>query len=80
MARLVRGARKNLDGLPAPLRAKAVALIKRLDAEPALGKKLLGALEGLRSARLGRTHRVIYQNSDKGPIVLAILPRKDAYK
>lgn len=70
---------KDLDGLPDALRAKAEALIDRLDEEPALGKKLRGALEGKRSVRLGRTHRIIY-TADDGVLVLTVVPRKDAYR
>ena len=58
----------------------AEELLARLDAEPALGKKLLGRLEGLRSARLGRTHRIVYRVDDDGPKVVTIVPRKDAYR
>lgn len=71
---------KDLEQLPPTLRAKAAALLARLDAEPALGKKLLGALEGRRSARLGRSARVVYRVEDEGILVLAITPRRDAYR
>lgn len=73
-------AKKDLDALPDPLRARASELIGRLDAEPALGKKLVGKLQGLRSTRLGRTHRIIYRLVEAGPEVITITPRRDAYR
>ena len=80
MGELSRRAKKDLDELPDPLRVKANAIIDQLDSDPALGKKLLGKLQGLRSARLGRTHRIIYKVGDSGPQVVTITPRKDAYR
>jgi hypothetical protein len=53
--------------------------MSRLDAEPALGKKLVGALQGLRSARLGRNHRIIYKLTEEGPVVVTIGQRRDVY-
>jgi mRNA-degrading endonuclease RelE of RelBE toxin-antitoxin system len=73
-------AEKDLAALPPPLRRRAESLAERLDREPALGKKLLGKLGGCRSARLGRTHRIIYEVSDTGVIVLTVGPRKDVYR
>ena len=78
MAQLTPRAQKDLLGLPEALQAKARTLIKRLDEDPATGKKLLGKLQGLRSAHLGRTHRVIYR--DDPVLVLAIPNRRDAYR
>jgi len=72
-------AEKDLDDLPAALQAKARALIEKLDAEPALGKKLRGKLEGKRSVWLGRTHRIIY-TADGAVRVLTVVQRKDAYR
>jgi hypothetical protein len=67
--------------LPDALRAKAEAIIARLDAEPGLGKKLLGALRGIRSARLGRSHRILYETRPDGAAhVLTIGPRRDVYR
>lgn len=76
---LSKRAEKDLEGLPAALQEKAEALIKRLDEEPSLGKKLKGKLTGMRSMWLGRTHRIIYK-TDPALIVLTIAPRKDAYR
>ena len=78
MAQLTPRAQKDFLALPQPLQVKARDLIKRLDAEPALGKKLLGKLEGLRSAQLGRTHRIVYRVD---PVVVLSIPnRRDAYR
>jgi mRNA-degrading endonuclease RelE of RelBE toxin-antitoxin system len=74
-------AKRDLDDLPPAMREKAEALIARLDAEHGLGKKLLGPLKGIRSARLGRSHRVLYEVQDDGTAhVLTIAPRRDAYR
>jgi mRNA-degrading endonuclease RelE of RelBE toxin-antitoxin system len=79
MPRLTKRAQRDLEALPPPLRAKAEAIIARLDREPALGKKLIGDLKGLRSARLGRSHRIIYTIRDE-VAVITVVPRKDAYR
>lgn len=72
---------KDLAGLPDVLQEKARAIIDRIDSEPGLGKKLLGPLAGLRSARLGRAHRIIYEVRDDGLAhVITISQRKDAYR
>jgi mRNA-degrading endonuclease RelE of RelBE toxin-antitoxin system len=80
MPLLTKRARKDLDALPPPFAEKASELIRRLDNEPSLGKKLQGALEGKRSARLGRSHRVIYTASGGNLVVLTVAPRKDVYR
>lgn len=69
----------DLEELPDALRDKAEALIERLQNEPSLGKKLKGRLEGKRSLRLGRTHRIIYI-TEPSLIVLTVVARKDAYR
>jgi mRNA-degrading endonuclease RelE of RelBE toxin-antitoxin system len=78
MTRRTTRATKDLDRLPEVLRGKAEALLERLQTEPALGKKLKGKLEGKRSLRLGRTHRIIYTLDPL--IVLTVVPRRDAYR
>ena len=80
MPRLTSSAKKQLDKLPAPLAAKGRELIRRLDDEPHLGKKLLGPLKGKRSARLGRSHRIIYEATGGCIVVLTVGPRKDVYR
>ncbi|MDE0369251.1 MAG: type II toxin-antitoxin system RelE/ParE family toxin [bacterium] len=79
MPKLTPGAKKQLGKLPPQLSAKAHELIRRLD-EPHLGKKLVGPLKGKRSARLGRSHRIIYQEADGYIVVLTVGPRKDVYR
>lgn len=80
MPRLTHRARKDLERLPAALLPKAEAVIGRLDSDPHLGKKLLGGLNGLRSVRLGRSHRLLYRLDADGPLVMTVLPRRDAYR
>ncbi len=80
MPQLTKRATKDLERLPPRLQDKAKEIVRRLDDEPALGKKLLGQLEGKRSARLGRSHRIVYTAVEGRVIVLTIAPRRDAYK
>jgi len=80
VAKLTRRAAKDLAALPPSLRTKAEELIRRLDSEPSLGKKLQGQLAGKRSARLGRTHRVIYTADNGRIVVLTVSARKDSYR
>lgn len=80
MPQLARRARKDLDGLPPALSDRARRLIRRLDDEPHLGKKLMGPLQGRRSARLGRSHRIIHTETEDGIVVLTVVARKDAYR
>ena len=72
MTQLTRRAEKDLAGLPKIFADKAKELMGRLDSEPSLGKKLQGPLEGQRSARLGRSHRIIYTAKGTDIIVLTI--------
>ena len=78
MTRLTNRANRDLSKLPDPFAGKAKELIRRLAVEPALGKKLQGPLDGQRSARLGRSHRIIYTLSGSDIVVLTIVARKDA--
>lgn len=72
---------KDLDALPESMQERARSLIARLDSEHGLGKKLVGSLKGIRSARLGRSHRILYEISDDGTAhVLTISQRRDAYR
>jgi Txe/YoeB family toxin of Txe-Axe toxin-antitoxin module len=67
MPELTRRAKKDLDGLSPALREKAKSLISRLN--------------GYRSARLGRSHRIIYKVPPQGtPLVMTVVQRKDAYR
>ena len=62
------------------MKSKVLAIIDRLDAEPSLGKKLKGKLEGTRSINIGRSHRALYSLTDAGVVVKTVRPRKDAYR
>ena len=80
MPRLTTGAKKQLGRLPPQLSAKARELIRRLDDEPHLGKKLVGPLRGKHSASLGRSHRINYEETEGYVVVLTVGPRKDVYR
>ncbi len=80
MPKLTPRAKKQLDRLPVQLSAKGRELIRRLDDEPHLGKKFVGPLKGKRSARLGRSHRIIYEATGDCLVVLTIGPRRDVYR
>ncbi|WP_420444143.1 type II toxin-antitoxin system RelE family toxin [Candidatus Poriferisodalis sp.] len=80
MPELSRSAAKSLRGLPELQRKRAIEITSRLDQDPALGRKLQGQLRVFRSARMGRSHRVIYRVSSGIIRVTAISPRKDAYR
>ena len=74
-------AQRDLQGLPAPMQKRVEDLAQRLDTEHGLGKKLLGPLKGIRSARLGRSHRLLYEITDAGGAhILTISLRRDAYR
>lgn len=84
MPQLTPRAKKQLDKPPTRLSAQARELIRRLDRrlddEPHPGKKLIGRLHRKRSARLGRSHRIIYTAAEGRVVVLTIRPRKDEYR
>lgn len=80
MPQLTNRAHRDLEALPRPLREKALEIINRLEDETARGKKLSGKLKGRRSARLGRSHRIIYSEVSGSIIVLTIGARKDVYR
>ena len=71
---------KDLQRLPEPLRVRAKEIIGRLDEDPSLGKNLRGRLDGKRSARLGRSHRIVYMSTPNGIVVMAVKQRNDAYR
>lgn len=79
MPRITKRAQRDLEILPPALRVKAEAIIQRLEHEPALGKKLVGTLRGLYVARLGRSHRIIF-DAEGEVVVLTIARRKDIYR
>ncbi len=75
-----RRAEKEIDELPEPLRTRARTLARSLDQQPGLGGKLKGKLTGIRSARLGRSHRLLYTVEDGRVVVLTVGPRRDVYR
>jgi mRNA-degrading endonuclease RelE of RelBE toxin-antitoxin system len=76
-----RRAEKDLLSLPPSMQDKARAIIARLDREPGLGKKLVGPLKGIRSARLGRSHRILFESREDGIAhILTIAARRDVYR
>ncbi|WP_367184988.1 type II toxin-antitoxin system RelE/ParE family toxin [Ferrimicrobium sp.] len=77
---LTRTARKDLDTLPQQVRDRTINALRSIDQNPLVGKKLLGRLSGTRSARIGRAYRLLYQIREDDIVVLAIRPRKDAYR
>ncbi len=77
---LTKRASKDINQLPEQFSAKAKSLIRQLETDPLMGKKLQGRLEGQRSVRLGRSHRIIYSLHGPSVVVLTIIARKDAYR
>lgn len=80
MPEIAKSAHKELERLPENMRKRATEIIGRLDAEPALGKKLRGRLAPYRSANLGRSYRIIYSTTTGTVRVISITHRKDAYR
>jgi mRNA-degrading endonuclease RelE of RelBE toxin-antitoxin system len=72
---------RDLEALPLVMQGRAQSVINRLDTEHHLGKRLVGPFKGVRSARIGRSHRVLFEiNLDGTAHILTITPRKDAYR
>ena len=80
MPLLTSRAQKDLNALPEAMRKKVRAVMERLDADPSLGWKLKGKLEGTRSVNVGRSHRILFSITEQGPVVKTIRPRRDAYR
>jgi addiction module RelE/StbE family toxin len=80
MPRWTRKAEKDLEDVPESLRRKINSVVERLDSEPLMGKKLKGKLSDRRSVPVARSYRILYSIDERGPIVLAITLRKDAYR
>jgi mRNA-degrading endonuclease RelE of RelBE toxin-antitoxin system len=78
--RLTRRARDDLQALPESVRKAVLETLTMLEAEPeSVGKRLLGRLEGLWSARVG-SYRVLYTIEPSGVVVRAIRHRAVAYR
>jgi len=77
--RLTRRARRDLQALPETVREAVLQTLTGIGAEPErAGKKLVGRLEGLWSARVGN-YRVLYTVEAGGVIVRAVRHRAVAY-
>ena len=64
------------------MKRRADSIIRRLEAEPFIGKPLRGELEGKRSLKIG-SYRLIYiidEKKNKIITLLTIRPRKTAYR
>ena len=78
--RLTRRAKEDLRALPVTVREAVLETIALIAVEPeSVGKKLVGRLEGLWSARVGN-YRVLYTIEASGVIVRAIRHRAVAYR
>jgi mRNA-degrading endonuclease RelE of RelBE toxin-antitoxin system len=77
---LTRRARRDLEGLPEPVRSAVLETLGAIALEPEpSGKALVGRLRGLWSARVGN-YRVLYTIEESGVIVRAIRHRAVAYE
>jgi mRNA interferase RelE/StbE len=77
--RLTRRAKKDISELPGTVREAVLESLVLIELEPeAMGKRLLGRMRGLWSARVGN-YRVLYTIEQSGVIVRAIRHRAVAY-
>lgn len=78
--RLTRRARSDLETLPETVREAVVETLILIGAEPeGAGKKLVGRLAGLWSARVGN-YRGLYTVESGGVVVRAVRHRAVAYR
>jgi mRNA interferase RelE/StbE len=78
--RLTRQAREQLEALPNAVREAVLETLVLIQLEPeAMGKRLVGRLKGLWSARVG-SYRVLYTLEPSGVIVRSIRHRGVAYR
>jgi mRNA interferase RelE/StbE len=78
--RLTRRAKDDLHALPEAVREAVLETLTMLSHEPEdVGKRLLGRLEGLWSARVG-SYRILYTIESGGVVVRAISHRAVAYR
>lgn len=79
-SRLTRRARKDLETLPQTVREAVLETLTLIGIEPErVGRKLVGRLEGLWSARVGN-YRVLYTIEAGTVVVRAIRHRAVAYR
>ncbi|MCP9488932.1 MAG: type II toxin-antitoxin system RelE/ParE family toxin [Solirubrobacteraceae bacterium MAG38_C4-C5] len=78
--RLTRRARDDLEALPETVREAVLETLIVIGAEPErAGKKLVGRLDGLWSARVGN-YKVLYTVESGGVVVRAIRHRAVTYR
>lgn len=78
--RLARRAKRDLEALPEAVVGAVLETLELLAVDPeSHGKKLVGRLEGLWSARVGN-YRVLYTVGPHGIVVRAIRHRAVAYR
>ena len=78
--RLTRRATEDLKALPGTVREAVLETLARIGLEPeSVGKRLVGPLEGLWSARVGN-YRVLYTIEQSRIIIRAIRHRAVAYR
>lgn len=75
-----RTAAKGYGKLPQHVRSACADLLRALASGMIQGHKLKGELEGLRSLRVGRGHRLVYRQTETEIQVIDIGPRGDVYK
>lgn len=78
--RLTRQAKQQLEALPGTVREAVLETLALLQLEPeALGKRLVGRMQGLWAARAG-SYRILYTVEATGVIVRSIRHRGVVYK
>jgi len=73
-------AQKGIADLPEHIRKACGAIIRELATGTVRGKPLKGDLSDLRSVRLGRTHRLLYRETEQEILVVDVGPRGYIYK
>lgn len=78
--RLTRRAKQDLSALPATVQEAVLETLALIGFEPeGIGKRLVGRLEGLWSARVGN-YRILYTSEKRTVIVRSIRHRGIAYR
>ena len=78
--RLTRRAKQDLIELPEPVRDAVLETLTLVEGDPeGVGKRLVGRMKGLWSARVGN-YRILYTVERGGVIVRAIRHRAVAYR
>ncbi len=77
---ITRTAQKGIHALPAHALTACRNLIRDLAVGTVTGKKLKGDLRGLRSVRIGRSHRLLYRETPDTIEIIDVGPRGDIYR